>query len=195
MAIPASAYILAGGKSRRFGSPKWRATLNGETLLDRSAQLCRSLFQEWCVVAKKGMKTDPPATVIDRVDVYSPLAGMAAALSHSKRDWTFILSCDMPLMKAGIIKKLWRGTGPGLDAVVPETKRGHQPLCAFYSSSLLSRCERMLAEKEYALTRLIESSTFRAVDYSADEDPFFNVNTPEDLEWVRQELIRTRPSS
>ena len=33
--FPASAFILTGGKSKRFGSPKWRAVINGEFNLER----------------------------------------------------------------------------------------------------------------------------------------------------------------
>lgn len=194
MPIPASAYILAGGQSRRFNSPKWRAKINGKTLLDRSTGLCRSLFEESYVVAKKGMKTHPPPEVTDSADVYSPLAGIVAALGHSKRDWNFILSCDMPLVTAREINKMWRAAGPGVEMVVPETKKGVQPLCAFYSTSLLTRCKRMMSEREYALYRLIESSRVEVLDFSAGEDVFFNVNTREDLRHARS-LLRNRPSS
>lgn len=195
MSIPASAYILAGGRSRRFGSPKWQARVLGQTLLDRSTGLCRSLFDEWLVVAKKGMKTFPPAGITDQVDVHSPLAGIAAALGRSQREWSFILSCDMPLMRAEVIEKLWGYAGSGLEIVVPETAGRLQPLCAFYSSSVLPRCERMLSKREYALHRFVQSSIFRAVDFSADEDLFFNVNTPEDLEQARIRLLKNHPSS
>lgn len=195
MQIPAAAYVLAGGQSRRLGRPKWEAKINAGTLLDRSTGLCRSLFEEWYVVAKKGMVTAPPAAVSDAVGIHSPLAGIAAALGHSRRDWNFVLSCDMPLMTAEVIMKLWRHTRENPEIVVPRTGEQLQPLCAFYSASLLTRCEGMLAKEEYALTRLIGSSTVRVVDFSREEEPFFNVNTPEDLERVRRQLVRGYRSS
>ena len=33
--IPAKAFILIGGKSNRFGSPKWKAVIDVQTVLDR----------------------------------------------------------------------------------------------------------------------------------------------------------------
>ena len=40
--FPASAFILMGGNSKRFGSPKWRATINGEFVLERIWKSCKN---------------------------------------------------------------------------------------------------------------------------------------------------------
>ena len=34
--INANAYVLIGGSSKRFGSPKWAAKLNGVRLIDHT---------------------------------------------------------------------------------------------------------------------------------------------------------------
>ena len=38
--IPATATILIGGESKRFGSPKWEAIIDGIKLIDRTWDSC-----------------------------------------------------------------------------------------------------------------------------------------------------------
>ena len=53
--IPISAFILIGGKSERFGSEKWRANINGKSVLDRIWDGCM-YFEERIVIGKKKTK-------------------------------------------------------------------------------------------------------------------------------------------
>ncbi|MBT6782697.1 MAG: NTP transferase domain-containing protein, partial [Candidatus Marinimicrobia bacterium] len=50
--IKATAFILIGGKSERFGSPKWKATISGQSVLDRIWNSCDS-FEKRYVIGKE----------------------------------------------------------------------------------------------------------------------------------------------
>ncbi|MFQ6673909.1 MAG: molybdenum cofactor guanylyltransferase [Fidelibacterota bacterium] len=185
MLIPASGFILIGGRSRRFGAPKWKAKLAGQTLLDRTWKLADSLFRETYVVTKKGQGPGQKPTVMDVVDFRSPLSGIYSVLKTTNTKWNFVLACDLPLISGSVIIQLWKHVQKDVEIVVPETLRGPEPACAFYSRSVLPACEEMIARKDYALHHLIDLSTSVAVDFSREEDRFVNINTPEDLERAR----------
>ena len=50
--ITAKAFILIGGESKRFGSPKWKAVIDGKTVLDRIWDSCTE-FENRFVVGKE----------------------------------------------------------------------------------------------------------------------------------------------
>ncbi len=47
-----SAFILIGGKSERFNSPKWKAVIGGDSVLNRLWNVC-SNFENRFVVGKE----------------------------------------------------------------------------------------------------------------------------------------------
>ena len=49
--IKANAYILIGGLSKRFGSPKWEAKLKGDRLIDHTWEICK-VFKKQYIVGK-----------------------------------------------------------------------------------------------------------------------------------------------
>ena len=49
--INANAYVLIGGSSKRFGSPKWKAKLNGVRLIDHTWEICK-IFDNCTIVGK-----------------------------------------------------------------------------------------------------------------------------------------------
>ena len=49
--ISASAFILIGGNSKRFGTTKWQAMINGKTVLERMWKSCDK-FQERYLIGK-----------------------------------------------------------------------------------------------------------------------------------------------
>ena len=49
--INANAYVLIGGSSKRFGSPKWEAKLNGVRLIDHTWEICK-IFESCTIVGK-----------------------------------------------------------------------------------------------------------------------------------------------
>ena len=68
--------VLAGGRSRRFGSDKALATLDGRTLLDHALAAIHP-YCDATVVVGRGEIADWPAPDM------GPLGGMAGALAHA----------------------------------------------------------------------------------------------------------------
>lgn len=103
-----NAYILAGGKSLRFGSCKARVEIEGTPCLVRlCSQLHASGLSPWIVSKTREDFVDlfppdcptPPAGMLaDRDGVDGPLAGIATALEHcghGPQSKCWILNCDL----------------------------------------------------------------------------------------------------
>ncbi len=95
-----SAYILAGGKSSRFGENKALVSVLGEPLIVRLAtQLASDGVRATLVVQSLSDYSELGLPMIeDGVSQAGPLAGVLAAICDSHRfgmEWCIVGSCDM----------------------------------------------------------------------------------------------------
>src|SRR5207237_1753938 len=73
--------LLVGGASRRFGSPKALATLDGETLAERAWRTLGFACDERIAVGKRSHVPELPFEVVDDgTDTQAALAGIVAGL-------------------------------------------------------------------------------------------------------------------
>ncbi|HLK46330.1 MAG TPA: NTP transferase domain-containing protein, partial [Acidimicrobiales bacterium] len=86
--------LLVGGASRRFGSPKALAVLDGETLADRGRRVLGEACDEVLVVGKQGEL--PFDVVDDGTDTRAPIAGVVAGLRASANDVAVFVPVDCP---------------------------------------------------------------------------------------------------
>lgn len=130
--------------------------------------------------------------VEDVFAVRSPLSGIHAALVNVKSEYAFCTSCDVPLLKRGVVRIVVEGIESGTDVVVPSFGTYYQPLCAVYSKRCIPFIEEQLAFGEPKVDDFYESVRVKRVSYerikSIDPNPasFFNVNTKKDLERVER---------
>ncbi len=95
---PLQAWILAGGLSTRFGSDKASHTIAGETLLDRTARVCREAGLAVTVVAR-GERPGGLATLVEPDGPRHPLHGVATALGAAAalgHRHALFVPCDLP---------------------------------------------------------------------------------------------------
>jgi len=92
-----SAYVLAGGNSRRFGSDKARATLHGHPLiLTLSNQLIGLGFKVTVVGKHDDQYADLGLDTIGDIEPdKGPIGGLRTALTHRRAGWILLCSCDM----------------------------------------------------------------------------------------------------
>lgn len=182
----ASALILAGGKSSRFGRDKTLATLDGVSLVERAAAGLRPLFDEILIASNAQDKFRIPDAV-EVADVYpdaGPLGGIHSGLVHSKNDALFVMACDMPNFSAALCKKLLAGS-VGYDAFIPRAGEEIEPLFGVYRKSALPAVEAMLENRQYKVRTLFSliKTGYLPLDHIPGEDnPFFNINHAADYE-------------
>ena len=184
--IKASTFILIGGESKRFGSPKWQASFNGKTVLDHIWNVCDS-FENRFVIGKEKPKSISYPFIQDELDIQSPINGIYSALNHSNSDWNFIISCDLPLMTKKIIQSIWTSCNDGADAIVPMVKDYLQPTCTFYHKRILKQITPQIENGDLSLHGLLNSINTKTVNMDNKEKEFTNMNTQEDYEKIVRE--------
>ena len=183
------AAILAGGKSSRMGRDKALIPLDGQSLVSRSARLLETLFERVVVVSN----SEPVAQaaglprIADAHQNKGPLAGIEAALRHFGEPTLFV-ACDCPFLNAGFLAFLREGWQGDLDALVPQSDNGIEPLHAIWSPSGLPAIENALEqERPPSLRYVLEGlrvqfvSVEEARRFDDSLSMFENWNAPEDL--------------
>jgi len=181
--IKATAFILMGGESKRFGSPKWQSAIDGVQLIDYTWELCQ-LFKNRFVIGKQKPESMAYPFISDELDFQSPINGIYSALNHSGSDWNFIISCDLPLMTNEIIQSIWRSGKHNADAIVPMVNDYFQPTCAFYHKRILDQILRRIETGDLSIQGLLNSINTGTVNMDLNEKEFTNMNTQEDYEIV-----------
>jgi molybdopterin-guanine dinucleotide biosynthesis protein A len=195
--LQASAIILAGGQSRRMGTPKAALRLGNSTILERLVTELRTIFEDILVVAAPASSEDFPIEHLlptapssvrllrDRNAHEGPAVALGFGLAAASNDIAFACSCDLPLLRGTVVRALY-GMLNGYEAVIPHIGGRPQPLCAVYRRSVTAMIESRLASGERRLTRIAATLRayrprelqLRAVD--PDLGSFLNINTPED---------------
>ena len=179
--INANAYILIGGSSKRFGSPKWEAEINGVRLIDHTWEICK-IFESCTIVGKSKNNEIKYPFLEDKVDnVQSPINGIYTALSHSNNEWNFIISCDLPLMTSNSINKIWDSGNIESDAIVPMIKKQKHPLCAFYNRRINKIIKSQMDKGDLKVIQALELFNTSYLPIKSDDKNFFNMNTIKDL--------------
>ena len=197
--------VLCGGRSTRMGQDKASLRCGDETLLERAVRVVKEVADEVIVVARPVEDRDtgggnpvlglPVVLVHDPIADLGPLAGIAAGLSASTTDLNIVIACDMPLIRAAVLRRLLdlRGNADICLAVIDGRA---SPLCAVYRSSVAVAARQLLAAGERRVMRLLDQVQTKRVDAAVfrdldpDLDSFLSCNTPEDLRKAEQLLAR-----
>ncbi len=150
------AIVLAGGDSRRMGSPKAILPFGDTTLVGVAVEALRPVFRQVLVVTRdKAPLSGLDVEILeDDRPLQGPLVGLVRGLSHSGAPWCFVAACDMPFLQVEIIRKMAVHL-LGCDAVVPEYHGRLQTLHAFYSSGCLSIAENLLVQEITSMKALL----------------------------------------
>jgi molybdopterin-guanine dinucleotide biosynthesis protein A len=187
------AVILAGGLGRRMaGAAKPLLPLRGEALVARVARFARGQ----CVEVALNLYEDDPETRVPFAllglpfiaDSFpgraGPLAGVLAGLEYAARrpGVTHVLSlpCDTPFPPVDLVARLSAAAGAGL-ACAASAGREHSAV-ALWPVGLAAPLRAALAEGMRAVRPFQRAHDLKVVDWPTEScDPFFNINTPEDL--------------
>lgn len=188
-----SVAILAGGRSKRMGVDKATARLNGTTLIEHVAHLAASLEPfEMFIIAQGSKGLDIPVYADIRPE-HGPLGAIETALKHMQTEQVLILACDMPFIKAELLRALLGSQSvekPFFDAIVTAPNNLPQGLPGLYHRAALGRVEERLTSDDLSLTALLQILHVNLIDTRqiSEIDPdltsFINVNTPDDLERI-----------
>ena len=189
-------FILAGGQSRRFGTDKLLEPINSKRTIDYVVASAKEVFPKVYVVAKDKRKFGDLGVPIveDLLQEQTPLVGIYTALELSPRERVAILSGDMPLIRPEVLRLL-KERAKGSITVFRVGGKVY-PLVGVYSTFLKRELYEFLKQGKKRvmdfLSRVgcfyIEEDEVREVD--PELCSFVNMNTREDLERVKEWILR-----
>ncbi len=199
--------ILSGGMSQRMGINKALLKVDDKTLIEILYERISSSFDRIVI------STNTPdeynfinlKKIKDKYPNLGPLSGIHSTLLELDVDKIFVFSCDTPFITTNLINHLL-GIKTDELIVVPKAEGIVHHSIGIYSKKLLPIAEQVLSanyvakkiyeEKKsfiFSMKNFIERVGAEIVDVENEKyyfsDLFFNINTPEDFEYVKEKLF------
>lgn len=200
--------ILAGGRGRRMGGiDKPFAPLAGRPLIDhviaraagQTARLAINMSGEASRFAAYDLPLVPDLTDGDRIETFAgPLAGVLSGLDWMAEqgggvEWMAVFPADTPFLPTDFVERALAAIRrDGAELACAESGGRAHPVVALWPLSLRDRLRRLVVDQGIRRAdRLLEAFRTARVVYGTDPvDPFFNINTPDDL--ARAETVLER---
>lgn len=177
-------YVLAGGRSRRFGRDKSLVVIDGRPAVERQVSLLSAICHG-SVTVVGGDDVVGSSVIGDLGGRQGPLDGLVSALNHASDRGAVraaVVAVDLWNLTPEIVDRMARRFDEVLDDVAylrAAESRRDQPLCAVWNvASSRPILEEAFAGGERSVVRAWTSLRRRAVD--VDDSVLANVNTPED---------------
>lgn len=181
------AVIVAGGRSSRLGREKAFELIRGRSILDRIICCLESQVTDLAINANGEVQRFAHAgipVISDLITaVQTPLGGLHAALHYADDhgyEAVLTVPSDAPFLPVDLVQRLLAADKPA--AIAASAGQQHY-LTGLWSSALLTSLARAVemprTPRLQDWVRMCEASV---VEWPAEPyDPFFNVNTPEEL--------------
>ena len=184
--------VLAGGKSQRFGEDKSQVKLHGKILIDYILTEIIDQFNEILIVTNNHINfnnSDKISITKDAIEGQGPLGGVLSAMKWIKNNnknykWISTFPSDTPFFTKRELKIFYENIDVEKDKLFfIKNKNTRHNIFGLWSLDLLDKLELDLRNGERKVEVWANSVDVKIVDVDFDEkDPFFNINTKEDLE-------------
>ncbi len=176
--------VLAGGQGQRMGGQdKGLVTLGGRTLAEHVIARLAPQVAETLISANRHHEQYAalgPRVVSDAVPDYpGPLAGILAGLNAASTAWVLVVPCDSPFIPPNLADRLLAASDAPDTIRMVATPEGDQPVFALIPRALSNSLQAFLAAGERKILAWYAQHGLVRVEYQ-QEQPFMNVNTPED---------------
>ena len=183
--------VLAGGKSQRFGEDKCQVKLGDRLLIDYILSEIIDEFEEVLLVANNSInfKKSKNITLInDFKKNLGPLGGVLTAMKWVKENnknyqWISTFPADTPFFKTHILKKFLQAINFDENKLffIKSNNTQHN-IFGLWSIDLLDKLEEDLDKGERKVEIWANSIGVKSIDmHFENKDPFFNINTKEEL--------------
>ena len=178
--------LLAGGKGSRIGGGKPTRMLGGVTLLERAVDQARKWSERVAVTARHDQQIQglEVPLVPDEPRVEGPLGGLVSALRFAEEEAAeavLTLPIDMPFLPDDLVDRLAKFL-PGRCAAIASSANHLHPVCGIWRTKATGFLPDYLATGRRSLRGFAETVGYVAVEWPTKPmDPFFNINTPDDL--------------
>ena len=190
--------VLAGGKSQRFGEDKSQVKLDGKLLIDFILSEIVDEFKEILIVTNNQIafqKSKKISTIKDFKKGQGPLGGVLSAMKWAKEKnsnykWISTFPVDTPFFKKKILKKFLS------EINIEESKlffiksnNTRHNIFGMWSIDLMKKLEEDLDKGHKKVETWANSIGVKIINMEfMYEDPFFNINTKDDLEIAKKKI-------
>jgi molybdenum cofactor guanylyltransferase len=184
--------VLAGGKSQRFGEDKSQVKLGDKLLIDYILSEINDEFNELLIVSNNSIKFEKSEKISIIKDIkkdLGPLGGVLSAMKWVKDNnkayqWISTFPTDTPFFTNKILKeflKIVKLEESKLFFIKSNNTRHN--IFGLWSLDLIDKLEQDLDRGERKVEVWANSVGVNTIDMKFEKnDPFFNINTKEDLE-------------
>ncbi len=198
------AAILAGGQSRRMGKDKLFLELNNKKLIEHTIDKVKKYLNQVIIITNQNNEfflKNNLTTVKDCIEgQLGPLVGILTAMKWAKENskeysWIATFPCDTPFFPENIIKSFIKESEKKESLLLSASSHGRKHnIFGLWSLDLYDKLKNDLVNKkirkvqDWTEKNKIKNLEFKFKDY----DPFFNINTKEDLEFAKKLSIKIK---
>jgi len=184
--------VLAGGKSQRFGQDKSQVKLQGKLLIDYVLNEIVNEFDETLIIANESinfMQSEKISITKDFQSGLGPLGGVLTAMKwikekNKKYKWISTFPVDTPFFTKKELKFFYENININENKLffIRNNNTRHN-IFGLWSLDLMEKLQNDLLKGERKVEVWADSVGVNIVniDYK-NPDPFFNINTKEDLD-------------
>ena len=184
--------VLAGGKSKRFGEDKSQVKLEGKILIDYILSEIIDEFNETLIVANQNInfvQSSKISLIKDFKEGQGPLGGVLSAMkwikeNKKKYSWISTFPVDTPFFTKKVLKSFYKNIkiDEGKLFFIRSKETRHN-IFGLWSVDLMDQLESDLLKGYRKVELWANSMGVKTINIEYQNiDPFFNINTKEDLE-------------
>ena len=184
--------VLAGGKSKRFGEDKSQVKLHGKILIDYILSVIMDQFNEILVVTNNPIRFKDSSKILTTKDFeegLGPLGGILTAMKWIKDqkknyEWISTFPSDTPFFTNKELKIFYENIDIKKSKLFfIKNKETRHNIFGLWSLDLLKKLETDLQKGERKVEVWADTVGVETINIEYEKrDPFFNINTKEDLE-------------
>ena len=194
--------ILAGGQSRRMGKDKLFLELDNKKLIQHSIDKVKKYLKQVIIITNQNnefFKKNNLTTVKDCIEgQLGPLVGILTAMKWAKENgnkysWVATFPCDTPFFPENIIKSFIQESEKKESLLLSASSHGRKHnIFGLWSLDLYDKLKNDLVNKKIRKVQdWTEKNKIKNLEFEfKDYDPFFNINTKEDLELAKKLSIK-----
>ena len=190
--------VLAGGKSQRFGDDKSQVKLANKLLIDYILSEIIDEFKELLIISNNSIefqKSEKITVIKDFKKDLGPLGGVLTAMKWIKDNnkdyqWISTFPTDTPFFKNKILKDFFDKIKPQESKLffIKSNNLRHN-IFGLWSLDLIDKLEEDLEKGDRKVEVWANSVGVNIINMEfSKNDPFFNINTKEDLKKAKNFL-------
>ncbi|NDE48573.1 MAG: molybdenum cofactor guanylyltransferase [Proteobacteria bacterium] len=192
--------VLAGGQSKRFGQDKSQVQLGGKILIDYILLEILDQFNEILIISNNDIKF-LNSKKITKIEDYKkdlgPLGGVLTAMRWIKKNnrdykWISTFPSDTPFFKKKYLSDFIKNIDDKKSKLffIKSNDKRHN-IFGLWSTELLDRLEDDVTNKGERKVEIWANKVgVKTINMEfKNNDPFFNINTKEDLEKAKELII------